>query len=482
MYDIPPIGFSGNRQTATYDDLITYNSTDHITNGPKVSVIFPVYNAASGIQVAIDAMLEQTWQNIELLIVDDCSTDDTVKLVQDNMKTDARIQLFSTPRNSGPYVARNIALNAATGEFVTVNDADDWSHAHKIATQVKQLINNRATMANSSEHSRLTESLKLYRRGTPGTYIFPNTSSIMFRREPVLEKLGSWDCVRFAADGEFKRRLIKTFGKAAMIDLKTGPLSLPRQSEASLTSSSKFGYRGFFMGARKEYVESLEHHHKNAEHLHYAYPPITRPFPVPEPMLPNRDKYPQGLRHVDVVIATDFYLDSISLNVIRNHLKTHKKLGLRTGFIQLSCYNVNRVKKQHNRLRELINGTDVQMLVYGESITCDLLLVFDPATLQEKQTYIPRVWPHTVAIIIDQLPMATGNRPDLFMYNFRHCQRHAMDYFGKRGFWYPANTDIQKTLHQSYKHETTYIRLAHSIWVETNHEPTYQERLEDWLL
>src|SRR5699024_10388587 len=99
-----------------------------------------------------------------------------------------------------------------------VNDADDWSHEKKIATQVTHLLKNPSYIANSSAHARLTEDLKLYRRGTPGRYIFPNMSSIMFRREPVLEKLGFWDSVRFAADGEFKRRLIKVFGKDSFID------------------------------------------------------------------------------------------------------------------------------------------------------------------------------------------------------------------------------------------------------------------------
>src|SRR5699024_3143580 len=109
-------------------------------------------------------------------------------------------------------------------EFVTVNDADDWSHVEKLEIQVKYLINHPSIIANTSEHARLTEGdLKLYRRGTPGRYIFPNMSSFMFRRQEVLDELGYWDSVRFAADGEFKRRLIRVFGTQAIVDVKTGP-------------------------------------------------------------------------------------------------------------------------------------------------------------------------------------------------------------------------------------------------------------------
>src|SRR5699024_7475390 len=104
-----------------------------------------------------------------------------------------------------------------------------------------------------------------YRRGTRGKYIFSNMSSLLFRRQAIQEKLGYWDSVRFAADGEFKRRMIRVFGKQAVIDLQTGPLSLPLQSEDSLTASSAFGYHGAFVGVRKEYVDSFELYHQTAD-------------------------------------------------------------------------------------------------------------------------------------------------------------------------------------------------------------------------
>src|SRR5690606_39232932 len=143
----------------------------------------------------------------------------------------------------------------------------------------------------------------------------------------VMDKIGYWDSVRFAADGEFKRRLIKTFGKESYVDLESGPLSLPRQSVSSLTSSSAFGYNGFFMGARKEYVESLEHHHAKDE-LYYPYPLTTRLFPVPEPMWPRKEEKVDGKRKFDIVIAADFRKidsdDDVEINAINKYL-SHMK-------------------------------------------------------------------------------------------------------------------------------------------------------------
>src|SRR5699024_3345674 len=146
-----------------------------------------------------------------------------------------------------PYIARNIALEKATGEFVTVNDADDWSHPYKICHQVTHLIEHADVIANTTEQVRMTEDLTFYRRGLAGMYIFSNMSSLMFRRVKVMKALCYLDADRFGSDGEFKRRLIRFFGKDAVVDLQTGPYSFTRQSSDSLTGKKAFGYYGFFV-------------------------------------------------------------------------------------------------------------------------------------------------------------------------------------------------------------------------------------------
>ncbi len=145
-----------------------------------MTVIIPAYNVEHVIRSSLDSVLAQTWTNLEIIVVDDCSTDTTVEIVKTYVQRDARVQLIRTETNSGPYVARNLALSQATGDFVTVNDADDWSHPKKIETQVQHLIENPSVIANTSQQARATESLRFYRRGKPGEYIFANLSSLMF--------------------------------------------------------------------------------------------------------------------------------------------------------------------------------------------------------------------------------------------------------------------------------------------------------------
>ncbi|MBP2076168.1 glycosyltransferase family 2 protein [Oceanobacillus polygoni] len=456
LYGLQPIGFTQTVRSPVYDDLQTIAMDRKIEDGPKVSVILPAFKAEEGIRVAIESILSQTWQNIELLAVDDCSPDNTAKVIAEYAEKDSRVKALSTPVNSGPYVARNIALEHATGDFVTINDADDWSHAEKIEIQVKHLIEHEHIIANTSEHSRLTEEeLKLYRRGTPGKYIFPNMSSIMFRRKPVLEKVGYWDSVRFAADGEFKRRLIKVFGKNSYVDLKTGPLSLPRQSVTSLTGSSAFGYNGFFMGVRKEYVEALEYHHNTAETLRYPFPMTTRVFQVPEPMWPKREEKAEGKRFFDVVIATDFRtIDEEQISYIKEFYA--RKDG-RIGLVQINQYNAGSSKTIKESIRNMLDGDRLQMLVYGEQIQTDQLIVWNPVVLEAYQRYIPAVLAKSVTVIVNELPSDEG-------YPITHCLKHLQEYFDHSGTWYPATLEIKNALMEHHTEALHEVNFSERVW------------------
>ncbi|HEY4599683.1 MAG TPA: glycosyltransferase family 2 protein [Cerasibacillus sp.] len=475
LYDLAPITFKDGG--TTYDDLQTTRIDRTVTNGPKVSVILPAYNAEVGIQTAIDSILTQTWRNLELLIVDDCSPDNTRAVIKKYAEQDERIKVFSTPENSGPYVARNIALKEATGEFVTVNDADDWSHAEKLERQVTHLIENPSIIANTSGHARLTEELKAYRRGTPGKYIFPNMSSLMFRREPVMEKLGFWDSVRFAADGEFKRRLLRAFGKESIIDVETGPLSLPRQSVTSLTASSAFGYNGFFMGARKEYVEAFSAYHESADNLYYPYPQEKRLFPVPEPMWPQREDKCSGRREFDIVIVADFSRKNDAYyQTIREMIVIHNQIGLTTGLVHMATYGTHHRQKIHASIRKLIDGENVQVLVYGEQIKCDMIFLQDPVILQYKQAYIPNILAQVAAILICEKPKQN--------HLLRDASRQLIDIYKLRGIWYPINETIRQNLLEANKRDLRFITLANDNWLDSDkfNEETYIKRLKHWLV
>ena len=92
----------------------------------KVSVVMPIYNAENYLRPAIDSVLDQTLREIELICVDDGSTDHSLEIIKEYQKSDARVRII-TENNAGPSAARNKGLARARGEFVVFLDADDFS-------------------------------------------------------------------------------------------------------------------------------------------------------------------------------------------------------------------------------------------------------------------------------------------------------------------------------------------------------------------
>ena len=90
-----------------------------------VSVIVPLYNAKDLVKFTADSVLNQTCRNIELLIVDDCSTDGSLDLCRELYGHDERVRIIQQPKNMGPGAARNAGIRSATGDYVTFWDSDD---------------------------------------------------------------------------------------------------------------------------------------------------------------------------------------------------------------------------------------------------------------------------------------------------------------------------------------------------------------------
>lgn len=101
-----------------------------------VSIIMPSYNTANYIAASIQSVLDQTYPNWELLLVDDCSTDDTDAVVAPFL-SDARIRYLKNDRNSGAAISRNRALREAKGRWIAFLDSDDLWYPTKLEAQLK---------------------------------------------------------------------------------------------------------------------------------------------------------------------------------------------------------------------------------------------------------------------------------------------------------------------------------------------------------
>ncbi len=103
-----------------------------------ISVLMPAYQCGPFVGRAIESMLFQTYPNIEVVVVDDGSRDDTLREIQRWVNKDARVRAFSIT-HSGNAVARNIGLKKCLGEFIALQDADDWSDPDRLQRQIAAL-------------------------------------------------------------------------------------------------------------------------------------------------------------------------------------------------------------------------------------------------------------------------------------------------------------------------------------------------------
>ena len=95
-------------------------------NDVKVSIIIPVYNVERYISECLDSCINQTLQDIEIIIVDDCGSDKSIDIVKEYAKKDSRIKIIYNKQNQGPFVSRNNAAIKASGEYLLCLDSDDF--------------------------------------------------------------------------------------------------------------------------------------------------------------------------------------------------------------------------------------------------------------------------------------------------------------------------------------------------------------------
>jgi glycosyltransferase involved in cell wall biosynthesis len=112
---------------------------------PLVSIIIPVYNRANIICECIDSLLNQTYTNIEIIIIDDNSTDSTLKQINTYKDSD-KIKILSNLKNYGCYTSINFGLSIASGEYITVHGSDDVSFPNRIEELIYMMMTNNLLM------------------------------------------------------------------------------------------------------------------------------------------------------------------------------------------------------------------------------------------------------------------------------------------------------------------------------------------------
>jgi hypothetical protein len=276
-------------------DSIECVLNQHIANDKSfqdslVSIVVPCFNASAHIETTLRSLQHQSWQQLEIIVVDDASTDNSVELVQALADQDSRIKVVELQQNSGAYFCRNYGVSVSNGDYITVHDADDWSHCRKIELQVKAIQHSDSSMASISSWVRVSEDMQFGSWQTPSGWagwVHRNISSLMLKKQ-VIEAIGYWDNVVCNADTEYYQRLLKYFGDDCVLHvLPDTPLAFGRFHAQSLTQVGPTNIFSIFGGLRKDYTDAYLNWHcsiKSREELYMPMHSAKRIFEVPPKM------------------------------------------------------------------------------------------------------------------------------------------------------------------------------------------------------
>lgn len=439
--DLAPIAAEG-----LGGDLLSrlYASANLIETGPLVTVMMPTHNGSAWIRTAVNSVLSQTWRNLELIIVDDCSTEaywEELGLIADS---DKRIRLFRLPSNQGAYRARNLAFTEARGEFVTVHDDDDWSHPQKIEVQVRHLMTNPDVVGNMSMQTRIDQNNMFVRINDNPEFVQRNYSSMMMKKSTVQE-LGGWDDINRAADAEFHDRIYAVTGKR-VIGVGSAPLSFMRARSGSLTSGEI--RRGALDFARQTFGLSYSAWHEQirTQNAPEVFDTSNRPYLVPENMK-------SGMRNTtlgpfDVVYITDYRFPGGNSSLIAAEIDAAANLGLRVAVAHLDSPVLRSRRPMSAKVHEVLREHSIPIITISDAVEAGLVVVRNPSVLQFTDRLQTGIKAASLALIVNTAPM--GKNGDNACFDLEECVIHAQKMFGMSPDIYPESLQTRSLVEGLY--------------------------------
>ncbi len=422
----------------------------------KVSVIVPAWNAERWLGTAIASIQAQTLPFLEIIVVDDCSDDETASIAAAFAESDDRLRLVRMPRRVGAYGVRNVGFQHSTGDLVTVHDADDWSHPQKLEVQASAIIGDAAVLASQSSLARASTQLEF--RSTFGKnavkIVTENFSSLMLRREAAV-RLGEWDVVRAGGDSEFRRRFVRMFGSAALASvLPDVPLSYARVQGSSLTNGKHTGLRSqyFSSGARRLYRESTDFWHEKPSFLQDL--PFRADDASGVPFKPRALRHLDGTKppmHFDTVLMSDFGRPGGTTASNLAEVSAQHMAGVSTALLHVPTYDLRGVSEPMNaKVWAAVDRGEADLLAVGEEATCDVLVIRYPRAVATLPDHLPNVRPEHIVCVINQTPRSLHRRDRIPDFNIAQIDDELRSRYQREPTWFPIGPAVRQALEERH--------------------------------
>ena len=168
---------------------------------PLISVVIPVYKAEQWLHACVDSVLAQTYQNLEVILVDDGSPDGSGAICDEYAARDSRVRVIHHQKNEGVCAAKNAGLNAATGAYIGFVDADDYIDPDMYRSLYERLQTTGADLA-QCRHSLVTEDGSLM-------YVTPDVEDGVLDRESAIKGLFTGDVQCVVWDKLYKKEILE---------------------------------------------------------------------------------------------------------------------------------------------------------------------------------------------------------------------------------------------------------------------------------
>ncbi|MGC6380265.1 glycosyltransferase family 2 protein [Pasteurella multocida] len=248
------------------------------------------HNTAQFIEASINSLLLQTYKNIEIIIVDDDSSDNTFEIASRIANTTSKVRVFRLNSNLGTYFAKNTGILKSKGDIIFFQDSDDVCHHERIERCVNILLANKETIAVRCAYSRLAPETQHIIKVNNMDYRLGFITLGMHRK--VFQEIGFFNCTTKGSDDEFFHRIAKYYGKEKIKNLLL-PLYYNTMRENSLftdmvewidnhniiqkMSDTRQHYATLFQAMHNE---TASHDFKNL----FQFPRIYDALPVPQEM------------------------------------------------------------------------------------------------------------------------------------------------------------------------------------------------------
>lgn len=407
---------------------------------PLVSVVLTAYQPAEEqLTSSVRSIIDQSWEHLELIVVDDCSGDEYAALFERIRMLDSRIKVIHAPENRGTYVARNIGYAASNGDFITGQDDDDWSHPERLFRQVEFMKQNPSYIGCRVMAIRADENLGRSRVGYKPVVL--NPSSLLIRREGY-ELTGGYLESRKGADSEYYFRLKAVTG-GRVANLKD-PLSVIRILPESL-SRGDFS-AGWRHPSRTAFRSAYRYWHRKSSQADLNITDL-RSSPVSIPRRFRTEPSESAADRYDVVFAGDWQRYGGPQKSMLEEISALWAAGYRVGILNLEAARFmtdGPSEPLNDEIQKLINQGAVGEVFYDDDVHVRLLILRYPPILQFFSTEQSSIRLDAMLIVANQAPSEFDGSD--IRYLVEDCHKNAESAFGISPRWVPQGPQVRDFL------------------------------------